>query len=176
MRMFAPRRFGQRVPRLDRDFAVGFRRQHVRMTSAASMALSIRASPLVGPSSVTSPLSAFEVFDFMLGVPRNAFAAIADIGHERSKRGKAFVEIWVIALDHRHRRHGLAGNRFTFALLPVFDVNRCASSPGVSWSVGVSTTSFSTPRYFRRDFGKRLGDAFENLPVASAFPERVHSA
>ncbi len=112
----------------------------------------------------------------MFGFPRNALAAIADAAHQRPERRKAFVEIWVIAFDHRHRRHCLAGDGLDLAPLPVFDVKRLRKlSSGVVKRRRQYDVFFNT-QGFRGDFRKRLGDAFENIPVAPAFPKRVDRA
>src|SRR3546814_3687568 len=65
-----------------------------------------------------------EELDFIPGIPVHALAAIAELLEQRPERGELLVEIRVVALDHRDRRHGPAGNRIAFALLPVPHVER----------------------------------------------------
>ena len=49
------------------------------------MSVSIFGSPLVGPSSVTTPFSSLEEVDLVLGVPGHALAAVAELGHQRAR-------------------------------------------------------------------------------------------
>ena len=94
----------------------------LRMTSQASMSVSIRARPLVGALFRHLAVELLEELDLVLGVPAHALAAIAELGHQRSERGEALVEVGIVALDHGDRRHGLAGDRIDLALLPVLHV------------------------------------------------------
>ena len=135
------------------------------------MSVSILARPLVGPSSVTTPLSALEQVDLVLGVPADALAAVAELRHQRPERGEALVEVGIVALDHGDRRHGLAGDRLALALLPVLDVERPARSrPACRAWIGVSTTSFSTPSTSGATSENFFAIALVDLPVAPAPP------
>ena len=88
------------------------------------MSVSILRQALGRPLFGDDAVQALEEVDLVLGVPGHALAAVAELRHERAQRGEALVEVGVVALDHRHRRHGLAGDRLAFAALPVLHVER----------------------------------------------------
>ena len=109
----------------------------------------------------------------MLGVPAHALAAIAELGHQRSERGETLVEVGIVALDHGHRRHGLAGDRIDLALLPVLDVERLRDLAGGVVQDRRQHHVLFDAEHFRRDLRERLGDALVDVPVVARLPDRI---
>ena len=70
------------------------------MTSAASMSVSMRGRPSVGPPSVDAIVQFAQAPHLVLGVPRDALAAIAELVGQRSERGEAPIGVGIVALDH----------------------------------------------------------------------------
>ena len=99
MAVVTPGEAAERFPGLDRDLAIGLRREAEDHLAGIDVAFDPRqalARALLGDGAV-EPL---EEVDLMLGIPAHALAAIAELGHQRSERGEAFVEVGIVALDH----------------------------------------------------------------------------
>ena len=91
------------------------------------------------------------MLDLGPGFPGDALDAIAELVHQRAKRGEALVGVGIVALDHRHRRHGLAGNGGAFALLPVLDVERLRHLAGEVMHDRRQHDILFDAQHFRRD-------------------------
>src|SRR6185312_12874161 len=73
-----------------------------------------------------------------------------------------------------YRRHGLAGDRFDLALLPVLDVERLRDLAGRVVLDRRHHDVLLDAEHFRRDARERLGDRLVDFPIALAFPHGVH--
>ena len=58
--------------------------------------------------------------DFVLSIPANAFAAIAELFKHRANRRKLGIDLVIVSFNDRHVGRGFAGNQVTFAVFPVF--------------------------------------------------------
>jgi len=172
MGVFAAGGLRQRLPGLDRDFAVGFGRQredHFGGVDVATDASEALGRPLLGHHAV----ELLQQFDFMLGVPAHALAAIAELAHQRPKRGKALVEVGIVAFDHGDGRHGLAGDRLDLAFFPILDVERLGDfARGIVHDRRHHHVFFDA-EHFGRNLGELLGDRLVDFPVALASPHRI---
>jgi hypothetical protein len=125
----------QRLPGLDRDLAVGLRRQHQDRLGGVDIALDPGSpwSALLGDRAV----QVAQELDLVTGLPGDALAAVAELVHQRPERGEALVEVGVVALDDGDLRHGLAREsaRTRRASSP-WASNGWASSPGLSCWIG----------------------------------------
>ena len=121
-----------------------------RITSQASMSVSIFGMPLVTPSSRVVAVELAELLDLGLRVPGDALAAVADLVHQRAERGEALVDVRVVALDHRDLRRGLAGDQLALAALPVRDLEGLAPVRPAS-----RASAASAPLPFPRPGGRR---------------------
>ena len=81
------------------------------MVSAASMSLSMRGRPFVGPSSVTVRFNSREPRDLGPRLPLDALFLVAERVDQRAKRGEAPLSIRIIPLDDRHLRSGHTRDR-----------------------------------------------------------------
>ena len=88
------------------------------------MSVSIFGMPQVTPSAVTRTAQFTELPDLGLRVPADAFAAVADLVHQRAERGEALEDVRVVAFDDLHVGRGLAGDQVALAALPVLDLER----------------------------------------------------
>ena len=109
----------------------------------------------------------------MLGVPGDALAAVADLGHQRAERGELLVGVRVVALDHRHLRRGLAGHELALALLPVLDVERLRQLGRRVVQRRRQHQVLLDAEVADADLGELLRDALVDLPVAPRLPHRV---
>ena len=173
MGVFAAGESAQRFPGLDRHFAVGFGRQCQQHLGGVDVGLD--PGQALGRSFFGHDAVQFlQKIDFVLRVPAHAFAAVAELGHQRSERGEALVEVRIVALDDGDLRHRLAGNGGNLALLPVADGERLRDlAGGIVHDRGQHHVFFDAEN-FRRDLGKLLGDRLVDFPIALAFPHRIH--
>ena len=120
------------------------------------------------------PFSARRNVDFVLRVPADALAAVAELFHQRADRGEARVQVRIVALHHGDVRHGAAGHRRGLAALPVLHVVRLRQfARGVVQDRGQHHVGLDA-EHFRRDVGERLGDALVDVPVRARLPRRIH--
>jgi hypothetical protein len=121
MGVLAPGEPAERGPSFDGDLAVGFRRQ--RQDDLGGVDIALDLGQALGRAFLRDDaIQALEEVDLVLGVPSHALAAVAELGHEWAQRREALIEVGIVALDHRDRRHGLAGDGVAFTALPVLDV------------------------------------------------------
>ncbi len=138
------------------------------------MSVSILREPLGRAFLGHDAVELLQKIDFMLGIPGHALAAIAELRHQRTERGEALVEIGIVALDHGHRGHGLARDRFDLAFLPFLDVQRLRDlARRVVHDRGQHHVLLDA-EHFRRDLGEGLRDRLVDVPVAARFPDRIH--
>ncbi len=165
MDVLAAGKFGQRLPGFDRHLTVGFRgegKDHLRgvdcrldARTAFRRAIELHIVQLA------------EEIDLILGVPRDAFPAIAELVQQRPEGGKALVGFRVVSLHHGDVRRGFAGDQIAFALAPVGNVERLRQFrrgvvlQGLQYHVGFATQVADT------DLRESFGDALVDLPVAA---------
>jgi hypothetical protein len=164
----------QRLPGLDRNLAVGLRRQH-QDDFGASMSVSMRGQPLGRPrgrdDAVELPSSSTSCRCSRRCPCRRCRAC----RHQRPERREALVEVGIVALDHGDLpAWSCRGSGSHSPFFQSLTSNGCAISPGLSCWIGVSTTSFSTPSTSGATSRERLGDRLVDLPVAARLPGRVH--
>ena len=109
----------------------------------------------------------------MPGRPGHALAAIAQLVHQRAKRGEALVEVRIIPLHQHHVGHGLAGDRLDLTLPPVGHIERLGNFTGGVVLDGDHDQILFHPQHFGRDLREGLGDPLVDVPVAPRFPHRV---
>src|SRR5690625_4033918 len=153
----------QSLPGSDRHFAIGFRRQHEygfccvnrRIDASQSVALTVLEHLTV---------KGLQVLYLGLGIPADAFTAVTQLRHQRSKRGKALIDIGVIALNLDIGRSGYARNQITFTFFPVSYL-RLLDFPGASMLQG----QLYDISLYSQDFGcnrrKLFRNFLENLPI-----------
>ena len=162
-----PVNFAERGPSLDRDLAVGLGRQRQDHLGGVDVGLDL-GQPFRRPLVRDDAIQALEEVDLVLGVPGHALAAVAKLRHERAQRREALVEVGIVALDHRDRRHGLAGDRLAFAALPVLDVDGLRDLGRRVVQDGCEDHVLLDAQHLGRDLGELLGDGLVDLPVARA--------
>ena len=173
MGVLAAGRLRQRVPGLDRHFAIGLRGQGQDHLGRIDIGLDARHAlgrTLLGHLAV----EALEEGDLVIGVPRDSLAAIAKLFHQRAERGEPFVEVWVVALDDRDLRHGQARHRLGLAALPILHVQRLGDLGRGVVQDRRQHHILLDPQHFGRHFREPPGDALVDLPVAARLPGRVH--
>ena len=145
MLVIKARRLRQGFPSLHRHFAVGLGRE--RKNHFGGVDIGVDAGETFGRALLRDlAIKALKQVNFVFGVPGNTFHRVAELLHQRAERGEALVDVGIVPLDHGDRRHGLAGDRLDLTFLPIFHIERLRDFPGKSCWMGVSTTSFSTPR------------------------------
>src|SRR5215831_17711459 len=141
------------------------------MTSAASISLSMRGRPLVGPPSLQVKLScerprtSSSVFQLMPLPPLPSLSA-------RSKRREATVGVGVIAFDNRDLRRVNTRKQIALALLPVPYVGLRKFARRVVLDRREHHIALDA-EVADRELGKTTRDGLVNLPVAARFPDRV---
>ena len=170
-----PRRLAQRFPCLDGHLAIGLRRQHEDHFGRVDIGFDPRHT--LGRAVFRDRAAEVaERVHLVLGVPRDALAAVAKLVHQRPEGREALIHVGIIAFDDGDLRHRLAWDRLNLALLPILDVERLSHLAGRVMQNGNEHDVFLDAKNFRRDLGKLLGDRLVDLPVALALPNRIHRA
>ena len=94
------------LPGLDGDMAVGFRRQLQDHLAGVDVALDFRHA-LVTPSPSPAPLSSPSCWTSSSVFQAMPLPPLPTLFHQRAERGEAFVDVGVVALDHRHLRRAV---------------------------------------------------------------------
>ena len=175
MRVIAPGILRQGLPRLHRHFTVGLGRE--RQDHFRGIDVRVNARTALGRSVLGHyAIETAEQVDLVLGIPRDALAAIAELVHEGPERRKPVVEVWVVAFDHRHHWHGLAREGVNLALLPVLHVQRLGKFARRVVQDRHQHHVLLDAQHFRRHVGEFLRQALEDVPVTARIPGRVSSA
>ena len=124
VRMIAAGDFAQRLPCFFRNMAVGFRRQRQNHLGRIDGGFDFRLA--FARAFGLHAVELAQVFHFVLGIPRHAFAVVVHFFQQGADRGEFLVNRAVVAFHHGHGRHGFARNRLALAQLPVFRVERLA--------------------------------------------------
>ena len=114
-----------------------------------------------------------QVVHLVLGVPADPLAAVAELRHQRAKRGEALVEVGIVPLDGDEGRGGLAGDQVALALLPVAHAALGDLGGGVVQDRHRDHVGLD-PEHLGRDLGELAGDRLEDLPVRFRLVGRVH--
>ena len=171
--MLAAGDFRQRLPGLHRHFAVGLRRQHQDHLGRVDVGLDPRHA--LGDALVGDGVVEFaELLHLVLGIPGDALAAVADLRHQRPQRGELLVGVRVVALDHGHRRRGLAGHQLAFAFLPFLDVERLRQLSRRVVHQRRQHQLLLHAQVADADLGELLGETLVDFPVVPRLPCRVH--
>src|SRR5690606_1573930 len=117
VRVVAPGHLAERLPGLDRDFAVGLRREHQDRLAGVDVVVDL--GPAGGRAVEDAPVEVAEQFDLGLRIPAYALAAVAELLERRAHRSEAREGVGIIPLDQRDTGHRLARNRIDLALQPV---------------------------------------------------------
>ncbi|MNM96475.1 hypothetical protein D3C81_1089520 [compost metagenome] len=163
----------QRFPGLHRHVAIGFRGQvqdHFGRIDRGRDGRPALADALL----VHGVVQLAEELHLVLGVPVHALAAIAVLVQQRPQRGELAIQVRVIALHHRHRRHGLAGDGLALALLPVGHAERHAQLVGGVVQGRHQHQVLLHPQHAGRHLAHGARNLLEDVPVTARFPRRVH--
>ena len=173
MLVFASGVLRQGVPGLDRHFAIGFRCQHQdyfgRIYRAFDPGMALGLADVLDGT-----VELFQQLHFMICVPVDALAAIAQLFQQRTERTEALVEAWIIPLDDRNVGHGNSGHGLGIALAPIVDIERLRHFAGCVMQDRRQHDVLFNAQNFRSYFGEFLGDALVDFPIGLRLPHRVH--
>ncbi|MNG56471.1 hypothetical protein D3C79_145510 [compost metagenome] len=171
MAVIAAGNVAQRFPRLDRHLPVGFRRQRQNHLGGVDRAFNLR--PAHRRAFGFHVIELFQEIDFGLGIPGDAFAAVAQLVQQRPQRGKTLVGGRVVTLHHQDVRRGFTGDQLAFALLPVFHAIRLRQlCRGIVLDRQRHHVGFLAQMPYAH-LGEGFGDALVDLPVALGIPGRI---
>lgn len=143
--MLATGDLAQRLPRFHRHLTVGFRgrgEDHFRgVDGRFQLRLAFRQAFRLGVVELTQQIH------LALGVPGDAFPAVADGFQQRADRGETLVGRRVITLNRNNMRRGFPGDEIAFAFFQSLTSSGCAISAAESCWIGRVTTSVSLPRW-----------------------------
>ena len=123
VRVLASGLLAERLPGLDRDVPVGFRRQLQDHLAGVDVGLDPRHA--AGRAvRADEAVQLAQLLHFRLRVPGDALAAVADLVHQRPQRSEALVHVRIVALDHRDLRRRLARDQVDLAAFPLLHVER----------------------------------------------------
>ena len=164
----------QRFPGLDRDLAVGFRSQGEDHLGGVDGAVDARAA-LADAALDDAMVEVADQLHFLLGVPADALAAVAQLVQQRTERGELAVDVRVVALDQVQRRQVASRHRLALALLPVMAVaaERLRQLGGGVVQQRHRDQVLLHAEVAFGDGGELLGDGLVDLPVALGFPGRI---
>src|SRR5215472_10416608 len=121
MGMVAPGHLAERLPSLDRDLAIGFRRQI--QNDFGGIDIGVDARPALGRPAVIDPVVQLtKTANLALGVPAYSLAAIAEPVGERAECSEAAVGVGVIPFDDSDLRRRDTRHEVALAVLPVPDL------------------------------------------------------
>ncbi|MDT4833457.1 hypothetical protein FQZ97_670650 [compost metagenome] len=152
--------------------AVGFRRQREDHFGGVDGRFDLRPA-LADALLAHAVVEVAEELDFVLGVPGDALAAIAQRVQQRAEGGELLVGGRVVALDHCDVRAVLARLRRNACGLPVAAAERLGQFAG---AVVQQRHGDQVLLHAQVPFGHRregLGDALVDLPVGARFPGRI---
>ena len=173
VRMVAAGDLAQRLPGLHRHVAVGLRCQredHLRRINGRIQPRTALAHALF----LHGLVEADQIVDFVLGVPGDALAAVAQLVQQRTDGRVLAMDVVVVALDHYHVGRRLAGDQVAFAMLPVLRLEGLAQLfRGVVHERNQHDV-LARAQIRTGDLAEPLGDQLVDLPVRLAFPQRRH--
>ncbi|GBC55466.1 hypothetical protein PSNTI_09210 [Stutzerimonas stutzeri] len=164
--------FRQRGPGLHGNVTVGFRCQAEDDLGSIDGRFDLR-TPLADALVAHLVVQLAEEIDFILGVPVDALAAVAELVEQRAEGGELLVGGRVVALDHGHVRAVLARLRIDASGLPVGTAERLRQFAG---AVMQERHGDQVLLHAQLTFGhlrEGLGDALVDLPIGLGFPGRV---
>ena len=166
---------GQCLPRLHGNLAVGFGRQHEDHLGGVDVAFD--PGHALGRTFLGhDPIEARQVLHLAGGVPVDPLAAIAQFGHQGSERRKPLVEVRIVPLDHGDLGHGLAGDGIDLTLLPFLHVEGLGDLRRRVVLDRHHDHVLLDPQNLGRNLGEFLRDPLVDVPIRTAFPNRVHRA
>ena len=172
VRMVAAGDFAQRLPSFFRNMTVGFRRQRQNHLGRIDGGFDFRLA--FARAFGLHAVEFAQVFHFVLGIPRHAFAVVVHVFQQGADRGEFLVNRAVVAFHHGHGRHGFARNRLAFAQFPVFRIEGLAEFLRAVVHQRGEHDVFAHAQIVFGQLAEFFGQAFIDFPVGLALPQRLH--
>ena len=169
----APRDLRERLPGLHRHFAVGLGREHQDHFRRVDVGLDARHA-VRDPGFGHRPVEPGQRLDFVLGVPGDALAAVADLRHQRTERRELAIGVRIVALDHRQVGCRLAGNQVALRTLPVAHADRLGEFARRVVHERRHHQLLLDAQVPDADLRELPRDALVDLPVGTRLPHRIH--
>ena len=172
VRMVAAGDFAQRLPCFFRNMAVGFRCQRQNHLGRIDGGVDFRLA--FARAFGLHAVEFAQVFHFVLGIPRHAFAVVVHFFQQGADRGEFLVNRAVVAFHHGHGRHGFARNRLALAQFPVFRIERLAEFLRAVVHQRREHDVFTHAQIVFGQLAEFFSQAFIDFPVGFALPQRLH--
>ena len=157
---------GQRIPCFDCHLAIGLRRQHQNNFGCINGSFDFGETfrDAIRPHTIQR----LQMMHLLLGVPRDALAAIAQLFHQRPKGGEVRMKVGIVALHRDIGGRCLARDQVTLPVLPICDEGLCQFHCRVMLQRQLHHIRLDAEN-LRCNFGKFLGNGLEDFPVCLGF-------